>query len=105
MPQQPASSPWAEGIDQASGVEPPLGFSINDQEAVGTPVEIEQSIRALKDDVVVGANALPSTDNGSMAPNDATALSSSVEPGPNSPSSSSASSAAKEQEGEGIFIR
>jgi hypothetical protein len=58
-PQQPASSPWSQGIDQTTGVEPPL------------------SVDELPSDLggdVVGVDALPSADDlgGPEAPNDAT---------------------------------
>jgi hypothetical protein len=72
-PTQPGNSPWASSPVPPNRASDELGFSINDQEAVGTPAEIEQSIRALKADVV-GVGALPSADDlgGPEAPNDAT---------------------------------
>jgi hypothetical protein len=42
-PRQPSSSPWSQ---EGAGVEPPLGFSVEDMEAVGTEEEIARSIAA-----------------------------------------------------------
>jgi hypothetical protein len=42
-PSMPAT-PWSSGFDQ--NLEPPLGFSVDAMEPVGTPEEIEKSIRA-----------------------------------------------------------
>ena len=35
-PVQPSSSPWSQGIDQLTGIEPPLGYDIN-QIDIGEP--------------------------------------------------------------------
>ena len=43
VPRQPANSPFA---GDPCGVEPPLGFSVNDMVPTGTPVEIAASIAA-----------------------------------------------------------
>jgi hypothetical protein len=40
-PKMPSGSPWAEDL---SGVEPPLGWSVEAQEAVGEPHELAASI-------------------------------------------------------------
>jgi hypothetical protein len=48
-PRLPEGNPWAE---DRSGVEPPLGYKINDLEVTGTPAEVQQSLAEL-------ANASP----------------------------------------------
>jgi len=37
VPRMPANSPWATGIDQLTGKEPPLGYSINEVEQESVP--------------------------------------------------------------------
>jgi hypothetical protein len=72
-PQQPASSPWSQGTDQITGVEPPFGIDVN---------ELPPNSGGGQYDVVVGVGveALPSADDlgGPVAPSDA-ALSPDVE--------------------------
>jgi hypothetical protein len=55
-PRQPASSPWAS---DPVGLEPSLGFSVNQMEPTGTHVEIERSLG--------GSVAAPSAILGSSA--------------------------------------
>jgi len=54
-PQLPEGSPWAKGFDQ--NVEPPIGFDVNAQEAVGTTKEQEQSSLALSPATAVASPA------------------------------------------------
>jgi hypothetical protein len=44
VPTLPATSSFAQGIDQVVGPEPPLGFSVNTMEVTGIPAEVEKSI-------------------------------------------------------------
>ena len=83
VPQQPASSYWAQGLDEVCGPEPAFGVDVNAQEPVGTPKEIQASLE------VVGVKPPLCADDlgGSMAPNDA-ALSSDVETDPPKPEKS-----------------
>jgi hypothetical protein len=41
VPKLPESSPWA--TDDPTGVEPPLGFSVDEMQPTGTPVEVAKS--------------------------------------------------------------
>jgi hypothetical protein len=52
VPRQPANSPWHA---DPTGVEPPLGYAIDDQEPTGTAAEIAASRAAL------GASGEPAT--------------------------------------------
>jgi hypothetical protein len=45
VPRQPAWSPWHH---DPVGLEPPLGYSVDEMVAVGTPAEVEASIRQLE---------------------------------------------------------
>jgi hypothetical protein len=45
VPRQPPHSPWHH---DPVGLEPPLGYSVNEMVAVGTPAEVEASIRQLE---------------------------------------------------------
>jgi hypothetical protein len=45
VPRQPAHSPWHH---DPVGLEPPLGYSVDEMEPVGTPAEVEASIRQLE---------------------------------------------------------
>jgi hypothetical protein len=45
VPRQPPHSPWHH---DPVGLEPPLGYSIDQMEPVGTPAEVEASIRQLE---------------------------------------------------------
>ena len=45
VPMQPEGSPWAQ---DPVGLEPPLGYSVEEMEPVGAPHEIERSIAALE---------------------------------------------------------
>lgn len=51
-PKMPSGSPWAEDL---SGVEPPLGWSLEAQEPVGEPFEIAASLASPSDDATAPA--------------------------------------------------
>jgi hypothetical protein len=53
-PRQPGDSPWA---GDAVGVEPPLGYSIQDMEPVGEAHEIEASLAALPEAPLDGCSS------------------------------------------------
>jgi hypothetical protein len=62
-PQQPAYSPWSQGTDQTTGVEPRFGIDVN---------ELPPNSGGGQSDVVVGVASSPADDlGGSMAPTDA----------------------------------
>jgi hypothetical protein len=42
-PRQPPNSPWHH---DPVGLEPPLGYSVNEMEPVGTPAEVARSVEA-----------------------------------------------------------
>jgi hypothetical protein len=52
-PRQPPASPWSGDIPE--GVEPPLGYAINDQEPTGEPFEIVASSVLSPDGVATAA--------------------------------------------------
>ena len=80
MPQQPASSYWAQGLDEVCGPEPAFGVDVNAQEPVGTPKEIQASLEVVGVEPPLCADDL----GGSMAPTD-DASPSAVETGPPKP--------------------
>jgi hypothetical protein len=48
-PKQPASSPWAVGTDEVTGVEPAFGVDVEAHEPVGTEKkEVQSSLATLK---------------------------------------------------------
>ena len=45
VPMQPEGSPWSY---DPVGPEPPLGYSVDEMEPVGSPHEVERSLRAIE---------------------------------------------------------
>jgi hypothetical protein len=64
-PRQGPDSPWSSDI---SGVEPPFGIDVSFVEPVGTPAEVEESLRVVASLLPSGAAANEATAEGSNLP-------------------------------------
>jgi hypothetical protein len=70
-PKLPSNNSFGEGLDQVTGIEPPLGFDVNEMEPCGTEAEIQRSLSATPAQHSLDAQAnasVPHTGVSALAP-------------------------------------
>ena len=72
-PKMPANNPWAQGIDQLTGIEPPLGYCIDEMEQDCIPTAEASSVGDAKSAEL--SSVRTSLDDGNKAAREPTSLS------------------------------